>query len=419
MSEKKVSKIDKIAEKIQPFITFVTDSKVINSIIGGMLGALPITLIGAFASVFLNLSFLQGFVTSTGIDKVLNIIIQYTTNFISIIYTFAVAYSYAKQYKVEGLVPALMSVVSFLILTPLGEGVILFDWLGAMGIFTGIIIAILFTRLYVFLSEKGLIIKMPDTVPAVVTNSFASLIPAFGVVIAAAIVEVIFSKTSFGCFHQMIYTILQQPLTHLTGSYPAFLLLTFLSAVFWWFGIQGTMATIGAVLGLCLSMDAANAAAVAAGQAATNIAGWSFYYTFVFANGLLGLNILMLFAKSKRYRTVGRICIFPTACGITESMLFGTPIVYDVWFFVPFVLSQVVPMSLAWLATVLGIIPCTNGVFTAGGTPVILTGALQGGVVMAIAQVVAIALQALIWLPFFRKVDKDAYALEQGETKAE
>lgn len=412
------SRVDRIAKKINPFISIITNSKVINSIIGGMLAALPMTLIGAFASIVLNLNIgnFQDFVASSGIGKVCGITVQFTTNFLAVIYTIAIAYTYAKQYKEEPIVPALLSAVTFLILTPLSEGNLLsFEWLGAMGIFTGIFIALGVTRLYVFLRQKGLVIAMPDSVPPVVSNCFASLIPSVIIIILAMVVQVLFGLTSFGCLHQMIYGILQAPLTSLTGTFPAFLLLTFLSAVFWWFGIQGTMVTIGAVLAMMLAMDAENAAAAAQGLEPKNIAGWSFYYTFVCTNGMLGLNIIMLFARSKRYRTVGKITLVPSICGISEPILFGTPIVYDVWLFIPFVLSQVVPMCLAWGATALGILPATAGVFTAGGMPVILVGILQGGWKLAVAQVAVVALQVLIWIPFFRKTDRDALKEEAGE----
>lgn len=415
------SRVDRIAEKINPVISVITNSKIINSIIGGMLAALPLTLIGAFASIVLNLNIgnFQDFVASSGIGKICSVTVQFTTNFLAVIYTIAIAYTYAKQYSEEPLLPALLSAVTFLILTPLGEGnVLTFDWLGAMGIFTGIFIALAVTRLYVFLKQKGLVIAMPDSVPPVVSNCFASLIPAVILIILAMIVQVLFGMTSFGSLHQMIYGVLQSPLTHLTGTFPAFLLLTFLSAVFWWFGIQGTMVTIGAVLAMMLAMDAENAAAVAQGLDPTNIAGWAFYYTFVCTNGMLGLNIIMLFARSKRYRTVGRITLVPSICGISEPILFGTPVVYDVWLFIPFILSQVIPMCLAWGATAIGLIPATAGVFTAGGMPIILVGILQGGWKLAVAQIAVVALQVVIWLPFFRKTDRDALKEETGEALA-
>ncbi len=76
--------------------------------------------------------------------------------------------------------------ISFFILTPydlgeigpLGQSFsIPGQWLGPMGLFTAILVAIISTRIFVAITRKGLIIKMPENVPEFISKSFSSLIP--------------------------------------------------------------------------------------------------------------------------------------------------------------------------------------------------------------------------------------------------
>ena len=419
--DSKMSTIDKWSERIQPVVAAITNSKVINSIIGGMLAALPAVVIGAFASILLNINVgnFQTFLADTGIAALCGIVSTFTINFIAVLYTISIAFTFAKQYDEDPIGPTILSVIVFFILTPLPEsgGIISGDWVGAMGIFTGIIIALSVTYLYVVIKQRGMVIAMPDTVPPVVANSFASLIPSIIVVIIFMVIAGLFKLTPYGSVHEMIYGVLQAPLTKLTASFPSFVLLTFLGAILWWFGIQGTMVTMGTVLGLILALDAENLAAYSAGLTPPNITGWAFYYTYTITNGLLGLNILMLFAKSKRYSTVGKITIVPSICGITEPVLFGTPIVYDLVMFIPFVLTQVLSVVLAWGATYIHLIPTTAGVFTAGGMPVIVTGFIQGSWKIAVFQVFLILLQVAIWYPCFQKERQSCLRRRNGHAR--
>ncbi len=49
--------------------------------------------------------------------------------------------------------------------------------LGAEGMFVGIITAIIATQIYCKISASGLTIKMPDSVPPMIAESFMAIIP--------------------------------------------------------------------------------------------------------------------------------------------------------------------------------------------------------------------------------------------------
>ena len=52
-----MSKFDRktIVNKINPLVNKIQTSKLVNGITGGMMGAMPITILGAFAALLLNL----------------------------------------------------------------------------------------------------------------------------------------------------------------------------------------------------------------------------------------------------------------------------------------------------------------------------------------------------------------------------
>ncbi|WP_459594175.1 PTS transporter subunit EIIC [Dickeya ananatis] len=67
------------------------------------------------------------------------------------------------------------------------------QWLGGTGIFTAIVVSLLSTWIYIFLKRQGFTIKMPESVPPVVSSSFSSLIPGFA--------SIIFFYGSLCCFY--------------------------------------------------------------------------------------------------------------------------------------------------------------------------------------------------------------------------
>jgi PTS system cellobiose-specific IIC component len=418
-----MSKLDAqaVSNKISPALHKFQKSKIVNGISSGMMGAMPITLIGAFAALFLNLP-IPGYkelIASFGIERALKIIISFTTNFLAVIFTVSIAGSYAKEHKEDGVVAGLLALVCFFIVTPIAtsaEGVnsIPFQWLGATGIFTGIIVSLVSTKVYVFLKEKGITIKMPDSVPPVVSNSFSSLIPGIASVILFTIVSAVFSATSFGTMHQFIYTFLQIPLQGVGGNIVSIIILWTFAQLLWFFGIHGTLVIYSVVLPIFTALDAAQLAAYSAGEALPYITGRAFVSTYTASGSAIGFALLMLFvAKSKQYKTLGKLSAIPSLFGISEPLVFGTPLVLNFKFFVPFVFMNAINLTIAYVLTAIGIIPRVAGMTPVSGMPIILSGLMEGSWKIAALQVVFVCLSALVWYPFFKKADNEAFKIEQ------
>ncbi|WP_271812575.1 PTS sugar transporter subunit IIC [Clostridium beijerinckii] len=410
-----------ISKKISPILNKIQKSKLANGVSGGMMVAMPVTLFGAFAALFLNLQIpaWKGFIAATGIAYALNVAIMFSTNFLAVVFGVTIASSYAKQYKEEGTVPALLALVCFFIVTPFttdkaGTTLSMY-WLGAPGIFSAIIISLISTRIYIYLKQKGITIKMPSTVPPVVSGSFSSLIPGFAAIVIFITVAALFAATPFKTMHQFIYNFVQTPLQGVGGNIVSIIILWTFAQVLWFFGIHGTLVIYSVMMPIFTAMDAAQLAAYSAGEALPNITGRAFVSTYTMSASAIGFALLMLFsAKSKQYKTLGKLTAVPSLFGISEPLVFGTPLVFNFKFVVPFVCMNAINLTIAYFLTVVGIVPRVAGMTPMSGMPIIFSGLMEGSWKIAVLQVVLVGLSTLVWYPFFRKADKEAYELEQN-----
>lgn len=423
-----MSKIDRktITSKIHPVVNKIQTSKLVNGITGGMMGAMPITILGAFAALFLNLPIpaYKEFIASAGIAAVLKVIIMFTTNFLAVIFGVAIAGSYAKQYEEDGLFCGLLALLCFFIVTPVtltdkGLPVIPMQWLGGTGIFTAIVVSLLSTWVYVYVKRKGFTIKMPASVPPVVSSSFSSLIPGFVSIILFAVISTLFAATPFKTLHQFIYAFLQMPLQGVGGNIISIIILWTFAQLLWFMGIHGTMVIYSVVLPIFTAMDAVQLAAYSAGQELPNITGRSFVSTYTMSASAIGLTLLMLFtAKSQQYKTLGKLTTIPALFGISEPLVFGTPMVFNFRFAIPFIAMNAIMLTVAYVATYIGLVPRVAGITPITGMPIILSGFMEGSWKIAVLQVVLVGIQLVVWYPFFRRADKESYIQEQnGELK--
>lgn len=417
-----MSKFDSqaLSKKIAPTLNKIQKSKLANGISGGMMVAMPVTLFGAFASLFLNLPITawKSFIAVTGIAYALNVAIVFSTNFLAVIFGVTIAGSYAKQYKEEALVPALLALVCFFIVTPFttnkGVTTITMQWLGAPGIFSAIIISLVSTRIYVYIKQKGFTIKMPASVPPVVSSSFSSLIPGFATLIVFLIVSAVFAATPFKTMHQFIYTFVQTPLQGVGGNIVSIVIVWTFAQVLWFFGIHGTLVIYSVMLPILTAMDAAQLTAYSAGQALPNITGRAFISTYTMSGSAIGFALLMLFAsKSKQYKTLGKLSAVPALFGISEPLVFGTPLVFNFKFAIPFIFMNGINITIAYILTYIGIVPRVAGMAPMSGMPIIFSGLMEGSWKIAVLQVALVCLSTIVWYPFFRKADREAYEIEQ------
>lgn len=414
--------MDSIQKKVLPVANKLSRNKYLKAVSDGLSTILPATIVGAIFTLIncLPITAYQDFLTSSGVGKLLNLVPTFTINAIALYGAFFIAQRLAENFDQDGTTAALLSVIAFLIVTPfevLENGSFLpLAWMGAQGLFVAIILALVTSRIYVLIMEKGLVIKMPKGVPPTVAKSFAGLIPGFIIAIIAIIINGIFSMTSFGNMHEFIYHFIQTPLESLGGSFGGMITAVLIGQVLWLLGIHGSMIIFNVMLPIWLSLDAQNLAAFQAGEPLPNIIGLAFVAIFAQVGGsgsTLGLNILMSFrAKSQRYKTLGKLSLVPSICGINEPMIFGTPMILNPLMAIPFLITPVICSGIAYLTMATGIVPKLMGTLIPTGTPIIISGFMEGSWKIAILQIVLTVVTVICYYPFFKIADKQAYDLE-------
>ena len=423
--------MNNIIEKLNVFIGKLNNSNIIKSLMGGMMTAMPAIMAGTVATILMGIDIggYQEFITSVGLYDILNIITLVTINFTALYTVFGIAYNYTKNRNQDAVPAGVLGLTAFLLLTPFemidlaGTGrlssFLPTSWLGAQGVFSAMIIGFGVGAIYSFVKERNWTIKMPDSVPPVISSSFSAIIPGIVVVAVFSVVALIFKNTEWLSLHQAIYSILQIPIQSVGGNIWSLLLVVFVGQILWVFGIHGPMVVMSLAMVAWRPLNLENLTAYNAGEDMVHIINSAFYQLTTFAGGGLGLAICMLFAKSKRYKTLGKLTVVPAAFGITEPLIFGTPIVMNLKLAIPHVAIPMISAIVGYLLSIAGILPKMIGLSIPSTTPVVLYGFLQGGWIAAIFQLLLIGFWIVGYWPFFRSLDKEEYAKEIETEQAE
>ncbi|WP_459478948.1 PTS sugar transporter subunit IIC [Clostridium saccharoperbutylacetonicum] len=411
------------SEKVQKFAYTIQTNKYLQAISNGLMSALPVLMIGSFAIMFVGIPIApwQAFLGTSGLIKILLIPYSLSIGCLGLYASFLIAYKLASSFQKDPIIPALLSVFCFLIVTPMdnvsGANMFSLSWFGVQGLFTGMIVALIATRLYVFLLDKKIVIKMPESVPATISNTFSGLIPAVIVGIVFITITGIFMSTGYGSFTQFIYSIIQVPLSKLGNNFFSFLIIGLIQMILWFFGMHGSLVVSSFITALYLPMDIENLAAYTAGTQVPHIITQQFYNLFFGiggAGGTLGLCILMVFlAKSEKLKMLGKLSIIPGLFCINEPIVFGLPMVFNPIMAIPFIGVPIVQAIVAYLAIYIGLVPHVAGFQLPFGIPVVFSAFMQGGFMMALLQLALVVLSAVIYFPFFKKLDNESLLEEQ------
>ena len=428
-----------LEKTLVPLADKLSQNRYLKAISEGFSTLLPIIMIGAIFTLLANLQIgpYQDFVTATHIKEILSFAPTITTDFLAVYAVFLIGKSLCEKLGEESnaAIAGILSLMVFFLLIPLGvqsgegEAIVTIaaalgtKWLGTAGLFSAMIIGLIVPTIYVFLMHKNMTIKMPESVPPTISKSFSSLVPGFIIAILFCLVRYGMSLTSYGSLNQFIYTMLQTPLTNLGASPFTFIIFILMCSLMWFFGLHGGMIVMPFLTMLYQAPALENLEAYAAGTAMPNMivkANWSVYASLGGAGGTIGLCIAMLFfTKSQRYKTLGKLALPAGLCGINEPITFGLPMVLNTIMIIPLMLTPVVTFLIAYGCTVVGIVPPLNGTEIPLGTPVVFSGWLTGGMRVAILQIVLIAVQFTVYLPFIKVLDRQALKEEQALEREE
>lgn len=419
----------------------------VNAIKNGFIRLMPLTLVGAMFVLINNviLNFGEGsFFWSMGVQLDAGIIASLeqlkviggsvyngTLGIMSLMTPFFIGMALAEERKVDALAAGLLSIASFMTVTPFAVGqvnAIGANWLGGANIISGIVIGLVVAEMFAFIIRRQWVIRLPDSVPESVSRSFTALIPGF-------IILLIMGLMSWGLslagthFHQVIINSIATPLASL-GSIVGWAYAIF-NSLLWFFGVHGGLALTALNSGILgpWGMENMEIYSHFGSVDAALAAGKSFHFwtgpmleSYVYLGGTgatLGL-IFAIFIASRRadYRQVAKMALPSGLFNINEPILFGLPIIMNPVLMIPFVLIQPILAGITLLVYSLGIIPPSTN-FAPWTMPPGL-GAFfnsNGSVAALIMALVNLTVATMIYLPFVVIANKAQNVIDEEESE--
>ena len=402
-------------EKLTQFAAKLNNNVVLQIIRDAMLAYMPITISTGLFLILANFP-IPGVVD--WICKVFNC--DFFTFFMTITQLYRVglgiggflvlvtaSISAAKRFGADITQAVVTAIVSFLVLIPLGDGFTIRQAdLSANNMFMALIVAITSVRFFKFLTDKNIKIKMPKSVPDMVSKPIESLIPSACVMMTFWAIRLICG--AFGTtFANVIVTILSTPMKRVTGNIFGVVFTQIFTQLLWFFGIHGGSITTAFVSPIYSMLSEENRAAALAGLPVPNIISNEFGN---FGSiGVIGCVVAtLLVAKSKRYREVAKVTAAPIIFGVGEPLFFGFPLLMNFDFFIPLIFGNAISSIIAYVAMSIGLVPIPNGLVSpAWTTPILIKGFLTvqsiSGTLLELFQLVVVT---LLWIPFIRRSDK-------------
>lgn len=344
-----------------------------------------------------------------------------TLNIAGLVLAPAIGYTLSvnKKYK-NGILAAIISLASLIIMMPATvkltvahstkninvTGGLSYTNLGTTGMFSGIIIGLLATELFIGLSNiKHLKIHLGENIPPAVAASFNDLIPSILTLSIFALISallLVFGKTNL---IDLITNLIQEPLRGFTTSLPGMLFIYSVGNFLFTLGIHQTVIN-GTLLDplLLINMNK-NMAAFEAHKHIPYILTYTFRDVFGMIGGtgctLCLLIAIFIFSKMKSSKEIAGLAIAPSIFNINEPVIFGYPIVFNIPMMIPFVLMPVIGDLIAYFFTAIGwmnrvvvLVPWT--------TPPLLNAYLctAGDWRAVIVQLLIIIIGVLFYLPF-------------------
>ncbi|EMF0218740.1 PTS cellobiose transporter subunit IIC [Enterococcus hirae] len=426
---------------LTPMAKTVGENKYLIAIRDGFLLSTPLLIVGSLFLVLTNFpipnwnEWMAGFLGENW-AVMLNKPATASFDIMTILAVGGIGYSLAKQFKVDAMQAAIISLVSFFIVTPFTTlftpegstevfevGSLPLRWMGSSGLFLGMVVALVATRMFVALIRTGWTIKMPDGVPPTVVKSFEALIPSFVILTFFMVANWVASLTTYGNLQEILFKFLQTPLLSLGNTLGAMIIAYLFLHFFWFFGINGS-SVVGAVFNPVLrALSIENLNAFKDGHEIPNIITGQFQDMFAtFGGGGSTLSLIMiLVCKSQRVKKLSQLSLVPGIFGINEPIIFGLPIVLNPIILIPFALVPTINIIIAYFCMDLGLVAYTNGIQLPWTTPPIISGFLVSGWQASVLQGLLILLGMAVYYPFIKVLDNQYLKeeLEAEESTAE
>ncbi|MDR1662202.1 MAG: EAL domain-containing protein [Azoarcus sp.] len=315
---------------------------------------------------------------------------------------------------ISSLIAALVALASFFAMTPAtGEDGGLSIWLGVQGLFVSIVIALLASRLFIFLCgfERLRMTVYSEGLDVAIPQAFACLGPGMLTIACFTLIHLGFKNALGMTVHEFVYMVVLYPFTFFKSTLNTGITYTLLTHMSWFFGIHGSNVFDPLSHELFEHTSKLNAAAFAAGLPPLHPINKHMLDTFVFMGGagssLCLVAALFIASKNRNSRRLAKLSLAPGLLNINEILLYGLPIVLNPIFVLPFLIAPLVLAAISYLALRYGLVPWPE-IPLKWTTPPLLSGYLATGESWRgpALQIVNLFAGILIYWPFVKISDR-------------
>lgn len=401
-------------DDLAPAINKIFGNPWISAVASAMQKVLPFILVGSVVSIY------NVFVRYIPSLPDISYVNTFSFGMMSLIVAFLVAYQamieldHSKYPVIAGLTAIsafIMSMAPNMVVIGVNEATNLTEltvknisYLGGSGLFIAIIVS-LFVSIIFHNYAKLHVLENSDSIPDFVSEWINNIIPMTIILLSIGIL-VFTIKFDLVNFINVLFT----PVVNLGQSLPGFLVICFLYVFLYSVGISAW--SLNAIVKpILMAGIAMNADLVASGLDPVNIVTTeTIFTTALIAMGGLGatlpLNILMLFGcKSKKLKTMGKICIGPSIFNINEPLVYGS-IVFNPLLMIPMWINSIVGPLIVWFVMKGGLLAIPAGVNNVSRIPApICTWLATDDLRAFLWFFVLFAVYLIIWYPFVKKYD--------------
>lgn len=378
-----------------------------------MLGGLMIgqSIFGLLLSLPLG-DWYDRFLTSSGLDVLFSIPVETISNMAALFLCFLIGSQFYDVEESERLFMGLLSVCAFVLLLPIQitYGAVEYvpqkisiplECLSSSGILIALVTAIftvgLYLRMAALLGRYHLSVMFLRTAGTV------------GVLSAMMVFRILLLGAGTNAF-ELCKAAMNAVLPLISDGYLGYAVFVFFSSLLYVIGIHGPMTMYAMIVPFHTMMMYANLNAFAKGVPAPYPA-W-LLVPFVFPGGCgatLALELLMLVkARSRVLKSLGRLCFPMIIFNINEPLIFGAPVVFNPLLGIPFVLAPMVNLGICYLSMeFIPLVPPPTGAeinvyYPVGIASMLTCGSLRGLLLCAVLLLADI----ILYYPFFKHYDR-------------
>ncbi|MBR7796122.1 PTS transporter subunit EIIC [Agaribacter marinus] len=401
-------------ESFAPRMNKITRNAWVSAIQEAIMGVLPLILVGSLITL---ISILNDFIS--GMPN-LQPISDFSFGLMSLFIAFLTPYFIMDKLKKTDrrLVAGLTGAAMFLMLLApefTDEGAIsfAFERFGANGMFVSLFVGLLVGFVF-YQFSKFSFFKSSSSLPDFIIVWFDTILPITLLLLGGWLFTFVWDFDLY-----LVIISLFEPLNQIGQSFVGFVLITFLCVFLYTFGIS-PWALYPIIFPIWVSGVEQNAANVSQSIQPENIHVFETMMAWVWIGGMgttLPLVVLMvLLAKSKHLKAIGRVTIVPSIFNINEPVIFGSPIAFNPILMVPMWLNGIIIPVITYVVLNLGMVTIPSEVLQLWYLPVgISTFLVNTDFRGLILLVLILVVSFIIWYPFFKVYDNQKVKEEATE----